>query len=392
MSRPERILIIGSGAYVIGDRYGPGVVLRSVLAWMGARQSENATVALTCRNQARRSIVEQGAAQAVAQLGSRVPVSVIGVSEIEARLSDHPLAVFVGVPDRVHAAYVELAAKYDVPVWVVKPLTGDLESAERLAAACRSRAAAVWVDYHKRFDTSNVLLRAAVESGQYGRPLHYFVQYSQPRDLPLNQFAWAAEVDPLTYIGCHYLDQLAFVLPGVVAERAWATAIDGPVRRAVGGEAYDQIVCEVALRFRDEAVLASLHVGWANPLGSPSKSFQHVELDCEKGKIRADQMARGFEVWSDAGIQQVNPYFFQPLSDPATGWPIFGGYGFESVARFLDYCVAAPEEQRRLRASQTLPWIESAMFAERVLAAARTSWRSSAGRWVNVAKEFPVAS
>ena len=32
MSAPDRIVVVGSGAYVIGDTYGPGVVLRAIQA------------------------------------------------------------------------------------------------------------------------------------------------------------------------------------------------------------------------------------------------------------------------------------------------------------------------------------------------------------------------
>jgi len=125
-------------------------------------------------------------------------------------------------------------------------------------------------------------------------------------------------------------------------------------------------------------------VGWANPLGAPAKSIQRVELDFERGKVLADQTARGYQVWTDAGTREVNPYFLQRLPDPVTGGPTMSGYGYESVARFLDYCVASADEQRRLRGSATLPWIEHAVFAERILAAATASI-AAGGRWVDTA-------
>jgi predicted dehydrogenase len=383
MSAPDRIVVVGSGAYVIGDTYGPGVVLRSILAWLDGR-GRAGEVVLTARTKARRAAAARGAADATADLASKTPVSVVAADDVDALIAKRPLAVFVCVPDQAHQHYVEAAARAEVPAWLVKPVTGDLATARVLEASCRAKGAAVWVDYHKRFDTSNQLLRQSVERAEHGRPLHYFVQYSQPRDLPMQQFAWAADVDPLTYIGCHYLDQLAFVFPGVVAERAMAIAIDGPVRHAVGGRAHDKVICEVALRYKNQPLHASLHVGWANPLGAPAKSFQRVELDLEHGKVVADQTARGYQVWTDAGTREVNPYFFQRLADPATGAPTVSGYGYDSVARFLDYCVAGADEQRRLRASATLPWIEHAVFAERVLAAATASM-AAGGRWVDIA-------
>lgn len=386
MSAPDRIVVVGSGAYVIGDTYGPGVVLRSILAWLASRgrAGDAAEVVLTSRTKARREEAARGAAEAAADLGSRTPVSIVAVEDVEPLIAERPLAVFVCVPDSAHQHYVEAAARAGVPAWLVKPVTGDLATARVLEASCRAKGAAVWVDYHKRFDTSNQLMRASVERGEHGRPLHYFVHYSQPRDLPMRQFAWAADIDPLTYIGCHYLDQIAFVFPGVVAERAMAMAVDGPVRHAVGGRAHDKVICDLVLRYRNQPLLASLHVGWANPLGAPAKSVQRVELDLEQGKIVADQTARGYQVWTDTGTREVNPYFFQRLPDPVSGAPTVSGYGYDSVARFLDYCAADADEQHRLRASTTLPWIEHAIFAERVLAAATASI-AAGGRWVDTA-------
>jgi predicted dehydrogenase len=131
-------------------------------------------------------------------------------------------------------------------------------------------------------------------------------------------------------------------------------------------------------------VLATLHVGWADPLGAPAKSFQRVELECEQGRVRADQTARGFQVWSDDGTREINPYFFQQLPDPVTGELRPSGYGYESVARFLDFCIADSQSRGRLRESETLPWLRQALLAERLLAAAQASLADAATPWVTV--------
>lgn len=386
MTDARRFLVVGSGAYVFGDRYGPGVVLRSILAWCRARDPR-APVRVTLTSRRREQWAERRAqAEAIAaECGVTAtfdfiePASVGGVLAVGS-----PTAVFVCVPDPAHAEYVELAATRQLPVWVVKPLTGELRAAAHLAERCTALGADVWVDYHKRFDQSNQLLRATVTEGRYGAPLHYFVQYSQPRDLPLEQFAWAAGTDPLTYIGCHYLDQLGYVFPGVAPRRAMAIPVAGAVHAALGGRAYDAVVFHAQLEWRGRPVLATLHVGWADALGAPAKSFQRVELECERGRVRADQTARGFQLWSDDGTREINPYFFQQLPDPVTGALQPSGYGYESVARFLDFCVADPATRDRLRASETLPWLRQALLAERLLAAARASLADAATPWVAV--------
>jgi predicted dehydrogenase len=383
-ARSAKVLIIGSGSYVIADPYGPGVVLRSIMGW-GAERDHDLSVDVTFRSAAKRGVVESAVADIRREVGTNLQVSTLPIGgAAETIRRGEASAVFVCVPDSAHAEYVSLAAASGVPVWVVKPLSGNLESARELVRIARGNNAPIWVDYHKRFDPSNRLLRSVIAGQDYGRPLIYDVQYSQPRNLPLDTFGWAADVDVLTYIGCHYFDQLEFLFPGFEARRVMALPINGEIFRKIGARAHDVVLATVDGEWQGQSLRATFQVGWNNPLGAPSKSFQKVEMTFERGRIEADQMRRGFEAWSDKGVAEVNPYFFQRIHDPMLGADRYAGYGADSVHAFLDYCLSAETDRSTLRKSPTAPWLENTMLVERLLAAAQESLRLADHPWVAV--------
>lgn len=374
------IVIVGTGAYVTEDALGPGVVARSVAQWGEAQGPEAAPrVVGVFRSEAGRRRLESTWAGIRAEQGGAPALECVaaGSEAMHAEIA-RASALLVCVPDAAHAEYVSLGIERGVPTWVVKPLTGELEGAEALVDAATRRGAAVWVDYHKRFDPSNRALRSAIESGAHGRPLLYSVRYSQPRSLPLEQFAWAGETDVFTYIGCHYVDQLFYLMPTLEIESVSARGLPGPVHARLGGAAWDTVLARLDGRLDGHPMTAQFEVGWSNPTGSPTKSLQHVELGFERGRVFADQADRGVQIWDDRGVAVPNPYFFSRIHDPIAGRPRYQGYGYDSIRHFLDFAHAPARIQGAWLANASLPWARASLRVERVLAAVRRALATGA--------------
>ena len=238
----------------------------------------------------------------------------------------------------------------------MKPLTGDGERSAALARRAEASGVPVWVDYHKRFDVSNRLLRSALEVGEHGAPLLLSVRYSQPRDLPLQGFAWTGETNVFSYIGCHYVDQLFYLMPGLEIEAVQARGVEGPVFERVVTPRLGHDPRPLRLSLAGQARDRPFRGRPENPLASPTKSLQVVELACERGRFFMDQTRRGAEIWSDDGLATPNPYFFARLHDPATGTARYQGYGYESVREFLDFTLRSAAERSRALANDSLPW------------------------------------
>lgn len=333
------ILIVGSGSYVIQDIYGPGVVLRSVLQWCKTQKDKAGSphrITLTYHSldtlSAKKKLVTE--ILHTLQVSAEISVEFIQTNEIENMLKlGEVSACFIAVPDRFHATYVKLCAAQRCPVWIVKPLTGNLEEATELLSVCNQSQTSVWVDYHKRFDPSNIFLKTKVHQQNLGQLLVYTVDYHQPYTLPLEVFDWTKEVDVFTYIGCHYVDQVFYLFPDAQARTVSATAILGKVYANTGQ--YDGVLANIRFDVSGRDLLCPMNIGWFNPKGSPTKSLQRVKAQFEHGLVELDQTQRGVSAWDDDGVSEVNPYFFSEHLD-ILGALTVSGYGYESVRQFLD--------------------------------------------------------
>lgn len=369
MNASDPLVLVGTGAYALRDAHGPGVVARSLAQWSADRDGDAPSrVVILHRSAAGRDRAEAE----WKQIGSEIPgapelvLLPIGSEAAEAAVEEAS-ALFVCVPDSAHAEWIERGLAARVPTWVVKPLTGDASRSAALSARAAREDVPLWVDYHKRFDPSNRWLRSALDSGEHGAPILVNVRYSQPRSLPLDGFAWTAETNVFSYIGCHYVDQLFFWMPGLEVEDVDAHGVGGPVLARVGHATYDTVLVRLVCRWRGRPLTAQLEVGWSNPLASPTKSLQIVEVGCERGRLFLDQTRRGFEIWGDREVALPNPYFFSRIHDPIAGAPRYCGYGYESVRTFLDFTRASRARRAALLANESLPWAGAAARVDAVL-------------------------
>lgn len=370
------LLIVGSGSYVLGDIYGPGVVLRSVLQWarrVHALGGQKISVTITYNNPdtlTRKTSEVTQVLQDMRILEDAVSVVFASAGEAAGLLEESDItACFVSVPDKFHRFYSELCMKQGVPLWLVKPLCGNWEDTEALVELQGVTDAKVWVDYHKRFDHSNAWLKIKTQSGDMGRLLSYSVDYHQPRTLPIDVFSWTEDVDVFTYIGCHYVDQVFYLYPDAKLVSATAEPLKGLVYKKTGQ--YDGILATLHFETEDGPLMCPMNVGWFNPEGSPTKSLQTVKAQFERGLVSLDQTRRGIHVWADDGVGEVNPYFFGEALN-LDGSTEFAGYGFESVKQFLD-CVAGGENWP---STGCVPTLREAAKTEFVLHAVQQSLTS----------------
>jgi D-galacturonate reductase len=120
----------------------------------------------------------------------------------------------VAVPDQFHFDAVMAALECDQHVCVVKPLVLTYEQAEQIGQEARKRGLVVGVEYHKRFDTRSLMARRGYRSGRFGEfrlgqaHLHECWYY---RNSNFQNWCTCENSDMFTYIGCHYVDLVAFV-------------------------------------------------------------------------------------------------------------------------------------------------------------------------------------
>jgi predicted dehydrogenase len=194
-------------------------------------------------------------------------------------------------PNHLHAEPSIAALERGVHVLCEKPLSTDLESAERMAAAARNSDAVAGVGFNYRFVPAIRYAKNLIDAGEIGEVTHFRGRYLQDWLLdPEAPWDWhvsaeAAGSGPLGDIGSHAID-LAHYLVGEI------DAVSGQLQRFV-----DERVPEGEDEPRpvtvEDAVTAELDFGngavgtvEATRFAPGHKNDQTIEIHGREGSIR----------------------------------------------------------------------------------------------------------
>jgi len=336
------VLIVGGGMYVAGrGSETPGTIGPALLEARRTGLVGRITVATTSEQTAqdvkmRLSAIakDMGVDEAVAAFPAAGSDKTAYLTAIEASKPD--VAVVV-VPDHLHADICEAICDRGIHCLVVKPMAPDTASATRMVAAAERNNVYGMVEFHKRWDDANMLMRDAVRSGDIGTPLYAVVEYSQQKHIPRDVFrGWAEQTSVFQYIGVHYVDLLQFVTSFTpVRVTAWGQK---EYLAAQGIDTWDAMQVVIEWRRPDGGLFVSTHISnWIDPDETSSLSDQKINFVGSAGRYQSDQKNRGVELVRDGiGVRDINPYFSTRFINHDTGKKRFGGYGIDSVLTFLN--------------------------------------------------------
>ncbi|MBI5723846.1 MAG: Gfo/Idh/MocA family oxidoreductase [Planctomycetes bacterium] len=255
----------------------------------------------------------------------------------------------VAVPDQFHYEPVSAALDAGLHVCVVKPLTLKHAQAEEIGRKAREKGLVVGVEYHKRFDYRSVMARKGYRAGRFGQfrlgqaHLHECWYY---RHSNFQNWMTCENSDSFTYIGCHYVDLVAFI----TGLKPAAVSVYGLREKFPNGRE--------GFLWTDARVIwengACLSV--ANALGYPDAAAggnsQSITMWCAGEKdgtlIAHSDQYRGVKHSytapsgdpGDAQYMEPNPDYFQML-DLGDGGLTPVGYGHRSVEYILKRCLQA---------------------------------------------------
>ncbi len=136
-------------------------------------------------------------------------------------------ALYVPLPNAMHADWVIAALRAGKPVLSEKPLCGNLADTERVLAVARDTGTLLWEAFVFPFHAQMSRVRDAVGSGAIGElreiqsSFHFMV--SRPDNIRLSA---ELEGGALNDVGCYPI-RLAFDLFGEEHQSAWADAVAG---------------------------------------------------------------------------------------------------------------------------------------------------------------------
>ncbi|HZO54579.1 MAG TPA: Gfo/Idh/MocA family oxidoreductase [Bryobacteraceae bacterium] len=120
----------------------------------------------------------------------------------------------VALPDQLHYEAVMQALRCNQHLLVVKPLVLSAAQALEIEAEAKRRNLVVGVEYHKRLDDRSLLARRRYRAGMFGEfklGTARLMEKWYYRNSNFQNWCTVENSDAFTYIGCHYVDLVAFV-------------------------------------------------------------------------------------------------------------------------------------------------------------------------------------
>jgi predicted dehydrogenase len=161
------------------------------------------------------------------------------VDSLDAILADPAIdAVVYATPHSEHGAQVERTAAAGKHVFMEKPFTLDVASAERAVGAAARAGVVVGLAYPRRFHPAMKLLKARIDSGELGTLVHCYGEQNTPAGLFMEPQSWratAAEAPAggMTALGVHNVDAMIHLFGRI--DEIYAMSL----RRAVPYDAED---------------------------------------------------------------------------------------------------------------------------------------------------------
>lgn len=254
-------------------------------------------------------------------------------------------AAIVATPDDKHFEILDTLCSHGIPSLCVKPLTSSYKEARNITAKFKDNNVLGLVEFHKRFDTANQLIKREFDNGKIGDLYRINVDYAQPSYIPLKVFKdWVGKTNIFQYLGVHYVDQIYFVT-GFKPVRVRVFPVKGDIYKEI--KSYDQVNVVIQWEY-EESTFDSFHMtSWAEVPSSLYVSKQSIEYVGSKGRVFSDQSNRGLSILNDSGYSLPNPYFTQDIKGTLNPVDI-EGYGVDSVKYFIESVSALKSGEKSL--------------------------------------------
>jgi len=386
------VLVIGAGMYVAGRGAGTdGTVLPTLMQAQARGAIGEIMVAATTRDSV--EMLQGKLAELNTRLGTQVQVRGYPTggerdpSAYQRALEElpRPACAIVVVPDHLHASITADVIRAGVHPLVVKPLTPTVREAQELINLAEAGDIYGAVEFHKRHDESNLLLRQALADGRLGTPCYVTVEYSQRRMIWGVFGSWVKKTNIFQYLGVHYVDLIHF-LTGARPLRVLAT---GQPHDPELGEGPDFDAIQAMVEWEDprskRPFISTIVTSWVDPDSTSAFSDQKITVVGTQGRYQADQKHRGVQMVTQqqGGVDDVNPYFCQTYVGADDNLGVHG-YGPASINQFLaDVRDLTSGRRQRRELVGKRPSFQDALASTAVVEAVNYSL-SVGGEWVTV--------
>lgn len=384
------IVVVGAGMYVCGVRTdGYGTIMPAILEWSRKNNVGSINIAGTDPKNIHEAKKKVGGL--CRSMGLRVPINYFpagsrrdtGCYKEAIRRVPKPAVCIVAVPDTLHKDVAAAAIRNGLHTLVVKPLVPTSGQARELIALQKRNKVYCAVEFHKRLDRANMILKDIITRGDIGDPLYFLAEFSQRKSIPLRNFSkWVEGTDIFQYLGVHYVDIIYFAT-GAQPKRVMATGQKGYLLSR-GIDTYDSIQSITEWEMPSgKRFTSNIMTNWIDPESTTAMSDQKIKVIGTKGRFESDQKRRGVTVITDEnGVEEPNPYFCRAYGqdDNVT----YSGYGIESICQFLDDASGIEEGSVSIEMlEKSRPTFKQSVIPTKVLECVKESLKKN-GKWIEL--------
>jgi predicted dehydrogenase len=133
-------------------------------------------------------------------------------------------AIYIALPNDMHAAFTERAAQAGVHVLCEKPIAGTAAEAERMVAACERAKVKLMIAYRLHFEPANLSAVELIRRGAIGEPRFFSSVFSMQVTPENTRTKRARAAGPLRDIGIYQINAARYLFRDEPVEALAATA------------------------------------------------------------------------------------------------------------------------------------------------------------------------
>ena len=362
-----RVLLVGFGYYVLGnEKCEGGTVFPALCRWALLEHKDKNSIVLVVRDKEAktRAVARTNLFLGRVAKGIQLPVKVITFKELVP--GDRFDAAIISIPEVNHYECIDALKCHTSQFLCVKPVGESLEVFNKIEELARNNNLNIFVDFHKRFDQSNMLLVSEVVRVNASKMWYTFF-YGQKAEMPRVYFRrWAEFSNPYQYLAPHFLD---LIFKSVSRDEApfRLDKVSGSVRALSfdhNPRLIDLVDVNLSLLGSGKEIILNSCCNWAEPKYFPHKSRQRIEYQSDGFHFISEQDDRGQRFSYEDSYIMPNPHFMAPddvlVSD---------GYGIASFMNFLSYVKGRFPARRLARLEEYKPVAQVIDFVNKTLVA-----------------------
>lgn len=293
--------------------------------------------------------------------------------ELLAKLPPRSIVV-VALPDQIHYEAIMTALRANHHVIAVKPLVLKASESVEIENEARSRRLFVGIEYHKRFDDRSLMARMRYREGKFGEfklGTACLLEKWYYRHSNFQNWCTTENSDAFTYIGCHYVDLVAFIT-GLMPV---AVSVYGVRDRFPNGN--EGFLWTDARVIWSNGGCLNVQNALGFPDGAPGSNMQAITMYCAGAEggawlAHSDQY-RGLQyAYADGSFSEPSPDYFQYVDLGGPGLtPV--GYGYRSIKALVDGCIHVETSREQFDQGGILATPANSRYNELVIEAGRLS-------------------